>query len=221
MNFDKILNSLSDTSSFQTTTFNENGRRLFPVRKNAEDKTLTAENYVSIICDVLRMKKNICLCRHFHRMNKSMIAKSNHIRYIDVWPINVFDPRNEDPFDVVSLFMLQLGCIINMLPAWKRLHMRVFLCDAKEYDTMSVASNSTTATTQTFEKTSEEKLRQLLKLLRITASIEQIPEWSRNEDFLHHSSVLKQFTKNLEQNNDNRNNVGQESVNRAKLHMQG
>lgn len=186
------------------------------MRKNADDKTLTVEEYVSIVCDVLRMKKNICLCRHFHRMNKSMIAKSNHIRYIDVWPINLFDPRNEDPFDVVSLFMMQLGCIINMLPAWKRLHMRVFLCDATEYDVDSMASSTAT----TYEKTSEEKLSQLLKSLRISASIEQIAQWSRNEDFMRHSAVLKQFTKNLEHNNDSQH-VGQESVNRAKLHMQG
>lgn len=94
------------------------------------DKTLTASDYVTIISDVLRMKKNLCLCRHFHRMDKSLVLRSSHIKYIDVWPINVFDPKNEDPFDVVSLFMMQLSCIINMLPAWKRLHLRVFLCES-------------------------------------------------------------------------------------------
>lgn len=82
-----------------------------------------------MVCDVLRMKKNICLCRHFHRLDKHAIARSNHIRYIDVWPLNVFDPTNNNPFDVVSLFMLQLACIINMLPKWKKLELRVFLCE--------------------------------------------------------------------------------------------
>lgn len=91
---------------------------------------LTPEEYVAIICDVLRMQKNICLCRHFSRLDKHVIAKSNHIIYIDVWPINVFDPTNNNPFDVVSLFMLQLACIINMLPKWKSLQLRVFLCES-------------------------------------------------------------------------------------------
>lgn len=102
---------------------------MFPLRKQTESKTLSAEEYVNIISDVLRMKKNICLCRHFHRMDKQSVLKGNNFKYIDVWPINMFDPKNEDPFDVVSLFMMQLSCIINMLPAWKQLHLRVFLCE--------------------------------------------------------------------------------------------
>lgn len=102
---------------------------VFPMRRQTDTKTLTAQDYVAIICDVLRMKKNICLCRHFHRMDKQAVLRSNHVRFIDVWPVNVFDPRNEDPFDVVSMFMLQLACIINMLPSWKKLHLRVFLCE--------------------------------------------------------------------------------------------
>lgn len=80
------------------------------------------------------MKKNICLCRHFHLLNKSELArniKQNRIKYIDVWPVNVFEPHNEDPFDVVSLFMMQLACIINMLPVWKNLHLRLFLCETE------------------------------------------------------------------------------------------
>lgn len=101
----------------------------FELRSAGTRRHLEPEEYVAIICDVLRMKKNICLCRHFHRLDKHLIAKSNHITYIDVWPINVFDPTNNNAFDVVSLFMLQLACIINMLPKWKKLEVRVFLCE--------------------------------------------------------------------------------------------
>lgn len=107
-----------------------NNDKIFPIRPDGSREHLTPEEYVAIICDVLRMKKNICLCRHFHRLDKHLIAKSNHILYIDVWPINVFDPTNNNPFDVVSLFMLQLACIINMLPKWKKLELRVFLCES-------------------------------------------------------------------------------------------
>lgn len=51
------------------------------------------------------------------------------MKYIDVWPINVFNPTSNDPFGVVSLFMMQLACIISMLAKWKHLRMRVFLCE--------------------------------------------------------------------------------------------
>lgn len=120
----------SENSPYFSNNFNGNGSKLFPIRKVTEKKQLSIEDYVAIICDVLRMKKNICLCRHFHRMDKVLMLKNNHAKYIDVWPINVFDPKTENPFDVVSLFMMQLSCIINMLPAWKRLHLRVFLCES-------------------------------------------------------------------------------------------
>ena len=121
--------NFSDKSPYQTNEFNSEGMKLFPFRKQNDFKQMGADEYVNIISDVLRMKKNICLCRHFHNLNKQTIAKSNHIKFIDVWPINIFDPRNEDPFDVVSLFMMQLACIINMLPVWKKFQLRVFLCE--------------------------------------------------------------------------------------------
>ena len=105
--------------------------RMFPIRNNNDKKTLALEEYVGIICDVLRMKKNVCICRHFNRLDKTVLSKNSNIKYIDVWPINLFEPTNNDPFDVVSLFMLQLGCIINMLPIWKNLHLRVFLCETE------------------------------------------------------------------------------------------
>lgn len=121
-----------DTSPYQTDIFNKNDGNAFPIRSVGQREHLSAEEYVAIICDVLRMKKNVCLCRHFHRLDKYAVARSNHIHYIDVWPINVFDPCNNNPFDVVSLFMLQLACIINMMPKWKKLHLRVFLCEPNE-----------------------------------------------------------------------------------------
>lgn len=99
------------------------------MRKHGDRKGLSREEYVAIICDVLRMNKNVCLCRHFYRLDRHAIAKNHQYQYIDVWPVNVFDPKNNDPFDVVSLFMMQLACIINMLPKWKKLHLRVFLCE--------------------------------------------------------------------------------------------
>lgn len=127
----QIASFHSENSPYKTAEFDDNGIKLFPYRRNGEQKTLLPTDYVQIIDDVLRMKKNICLCRHFHRLDKQMIARSVHIRYIDVWPVNIFEPKNEDPFDVVSQFMMQLACIINMLPVWKKLELRVFLCESE------------------------------------------------------------------------------------------
>lgn len=123
----------SDNSAYQTRLFRdgaeEGSLKLFPAREKDETKALSAKEYVAIVSDVLKMKKNICLCRHFHRLDKNVLGKNSSLKYIDIWPLNFFNPKNEDPFDVVSLFMMQLGCILNMLPKWRKLQVRVFLCD--------------------------------------------------------------------------------------------
>ncbi|KAG4070483.1 hypothetical protein HA402_005715 [Bradysia odoriphaga] len=203
----------SETSPYQTNAFNEGGHRLFPIRRQNDPKPLSPRDYVAIIGDVLRMKKNICLCRHFDRMDKLLVHRSNHIKYIDVWPINVFDPKNDNPFDVVSMFMMQLGCIINMLPSWKRLHMRVFLCESDDTDT----SSNFSVNSMQFEKPAEYKLNQMLKLLRISATIHQIPEWSKNEEIMRNSGALQQFTNIPEYDSVA---VTDENKNRSKLYMQ-
>ncbi|XP_031617051.1 solute carrier family 12 member 9 isoform X2 [Contarinia nasturtii] len=204
---------MNESSLYKTEKFNTNNEITFPIRPNGVRDHLTPEEYVAIICDVLRMKKNICLCRHFHRLDKHLIAKSNHILYIDVWPINVFDPTNNNPFDVVSLFMLQLACIINMLPKWKSLQLRVFLCESNNSSRQSVNSSASS-----FDRPAEFKLRQLLKELRISASIHQIPEWYQNEEFAQNGNILKLFTNNGD--NDGID-ISDEDINRSKLYMQG
>lgn len=60
--------------------------------------------------------------------------RSKHVKYIDVWPINVFNPTSGDPFDMVSLFMMQLAVI--MLAKWKHLRVRIFLCETNEESTV-------------------------------------------------------------------------------------
>nr|XP_029732627.1 solute carrier family 12 member 9-like isoform X3 [Aedes albopictus] len=195
-----------ENSPYKTAEFDDNGIKLFPFRRSGEQKPLLATDYVQIIDDVLRMKKNICLCRHFHRLDKQMIARSNHIRYIDVWPVNIFEPKNEDPFDVVSQFMMQLACIINMLPVWKRLELRVFLCESESQPEPSAP----------FERPAEHRLSMLLKSLRISASIHQIPEWGKDMDVSRHRNILKQFTSQSDSNQV----MTEENVNRSKLYMQ-
>ncbi|XP_055859334.1 solute carrier family 12 member 9 [Episyrphus balteatus] len=203
-----------ENSSYKTKDFNKGEFEAFPIRSSREEKPMSTQDYVSIICDTLKMKKNICLCRHFHQLDKNFISKSNHIKYIDVWPINVFDPKSENPFDVVSLFMMQLACIINMLPKWKRLTLRVFLCEANESSSNISSFDTQIPQMDMFPKM---KLQQSLKNLRIVADIFEIGEWSRNTDFIRHASILKQFTNCAEYDTEP---ITEENLNRSKLYMQ-
>lgn len=151
------------------------------------------------------MRKNVCLCRHFHRLNKASISKSNHIKFIDLWPINVFNPTNNDPFDTASQFMMQLACIINMLPVWKNLQLRVFLCEIGENEQ------------QPFERPAEYRLNQLLNQLRIEATIHQISEWKNSNELPRNRSLLKNLTRNSENETAT---MSEDNLNKMKLYMQ-
>lgn len=72
--------------------------------------------------------------------------------------------------------------------------------------------------TSSYDRPAEFKLRQLLKELRISATIHQIPEWSQNEEFAQNGSILKLFTENKEGNDIG---ISEEDINRSKLYMQG
>lgn len=200
----------SENSPYQTQQFDDNGIKLFTFRDHDEEKRLPAAEYISIIDDALRMRKNVLLCRHFHRLDKQLIARSNHIKYIDVWPINIFDPSTEDPFNVISLFMMQLACIINMLPVWKRLEVRVFLCES---------SRSTSFDLTHPDYPAKVKLGMLLEKLRISASIHEVTDWNRNDDFTRHGAVLKQFTRTADVEGANLA-ATEENLNRSRLYMQ-
>lgn len=63
------------TSPYKTDGFNISGLPDFPIRRDGETKQIDIKEYVSILSDILRMKKNLCLCRHFHRLDKDFITK--------------------------------------------------------------------------------------------------------------------------------------------------
>ncbi|XP_004521821.1 solute carrier family 12 member 9 [Ceratitis capitata] len=202
------------TSPYKTDGFNHGEIQNFPIRRDGEEKQIDVAEYVAIMCDVLRMKKNLCLCRHFHRLDKNFIAKSKHLRYIDVWPINVFNPNSNNPFDVVSLFMMQLAVIINMLAKWKHLRLRVFLCESNNAQTNVSSFDTQMPQMDIFARM---KLEQSLKNLRIEADIIEIQEWSSESDFTTHSRILKQFTSHADEDNEV---ITEENLNRSKLYMQ-
>ena len=105
------------------------------LRQDGNEKQFTLEEYVHMIRDTLKLNKNVCLCRHFHRLNKETVFASAARKkvFIDVWPVNFFHPESTVHFDNTCLFMLQLACILHMVPGWKRKSvLRVFMCIERE-----------------------------------------------------------------------------------------
>jgi len=94
-------------------------------------KEFDAVEYVGMICDSLRMNQNVCLFRHFSRYNKHTLFSRRRPASIDVWPVNFFSSSSSSvtQFDTTCLFLLQLVCILCMVPGWKRHScLRVFAC---------------------------------------------------------------------------------------------
>lgn len=73
------------------------------------------------------------------------------------------------------------------------------------------------------ERSDESRLKNLLQLLRITASIHKIDEWTKNHDFKQHSCILKQFTSSgtdYVSDEPSASVLTAENINRSKLYMQ-
>lgn len=65
----------SGSSPYKTDDFNSGEIQNFPIRRDGDPKHFQVEEYVQILCDTLRMKKNLCLCRNFQRLDKNFIAQ--------------------------------------------------------------------------------------------------------------------------------------------------
>ncbi|XP_017853957.2 solute carrier family 12 member 9 isoform X1 [Drosophila busckii] len=205
----------NSSSPYKTDGFNEGDIQNFPIRRDGEPKHFQVQEYVQILCDTLRMKKNLCLCRNFQRLDKNFITISKHMKYIDVWPINVFNPTSGDPFDMVSLFMMQLAVI--MLAKWKHLRVRIFLCETNEERTVGTFDTQAPQ----MDVFSKLKLEQSLKELRINADIIEIQEWSRDTEFTRHARILKQFTAQADEAwLDDGTEIAEDKLNRSLLYMQ-
>ncbi|KRT83017.1 Amino acid permease, partial [Oryctes borbonicus] len=137
---------------------------VFPIHSTSK---LEPVEYVRMMGDVLRMKKNLCICRNFHKLIKDK-KRSGQKQYIDVWPVNLLNPGENDAFDITSLFMMQLACIVNMVPQWSKSILRICVCDEETRSSFSLNSNLLS---------NSNKLRNLLNMLRISAQIYSIGEW--------------------------------------------
>lgn len=92
--------------------------------------------------------------------------------------------------------MLQLACIINMVPNWKHLHLRVFHCETTDNSGNLSISDSQSSISEYPRISNEHKIRKSLNLLRISASIKKIPEWSTQVQGLQGGSLFGRKTEN-------------------------
>jgi potassium/chloride transporter 9 len=102
---------------------------IFPaLRRQNMNRSLSSDEYVSIIYDCLdRLKKNVVLARNFGSFDRQSLTRSTG--YIDIWPINPLESLCEtiDYSDTTVDYMLQLGCVLHMVPIWKKsTRIRVF-----------------------------------------------------------------------------------------------
>lgn len=63
------------TPNFDDISSINGNTSVFPLRQSGASKSLDPVQYVGMCLDVLRMKKNLCLCRNFHNLDKSQIVK--------------------------------------------------------------------------------------------------------------------------------------------------
>ncbi|XP_042269419.1 solute carrier family 12 member 9 [Thunnus maccoyii] len=130
-----------------------------------DGKVLGPQEYVAIIADAMKMLKNVVLARYFNNFDRAQVLSppssfpGKGTVYVDVWPVNLLRPDSCSYVDTCSLFLLQLACILNMVRAWRKATLRLFLCVEEGRSVRG----------------SEEKLGQLLKELRIKAQIYPVP----------------------------------------------
>ncbi|CAG0916592.1 unnamed protein product [Notodromas monacha] len=149
------------TAKFEASV--ERVERKFPLRSDPNAKQLPVEEYVATMRDIIvKFQKNLCVCRHFAKLDRETIRKSRTTWHIDVWPLNFLQPSVKDLNSTTSLFTLQLATILNMTAAWKKFtDVRVFLCVAslKSEDVDPIKSY----------------LSMMLHVLRIKATIVCVP----------------------------------------------
>ncbi|KAM8902628.1 solute carrier family 12 member 9 isoform 2-T2 [Spinachia spinachia] len=142
---------------FSTLRGSGDGRDL---GESGDGKVLGPQEYVAILADAMKMLKNVVLARHFNDFDRSRVLSAGRgTLYVDVWPVNLLRPDSCSYVDTCSLFLLQLACILNMVRAWRRATLRLFLCVEEGRSVRG----------------SEEKLGQLLKELRIKAQVYSVP----------------------------------------------
>ena len=121
----------------------KNLRGLLPTDTCKVEGAVNVKNYVTILEDLLlRLRINVAVAKGFKDLQFPQTKDGNTKKYIDLWPIQMsaqIEAESGDNllttnFDTYTL-ILQLGCILNTVPAWKKAyHLRVIVFVEYEID---------------------------------------------------------------------------------------
>ncbi|XP_012553255.2 solute carrier family 12 member 9 isoform X1 [Bombyx mori] len=160
-------------SPYRTELFDAGGGA-FPARRAGAARLPPAE-YVRILSDVLCVNKNVCICRHFHLLDMAAVErKSPRLKYIDVWLVDLLAPSREEAFSVRGLFALQLAAVVRSARGWQHLQLRVHT--TRHEASLTVGSGDSPAPDG---PPLQQRLEELLKLLRINATTHIISDWPK------------------------------------------
>ncbi|XP_047037154.1 solute carrier family 12 member 9 isoform X1 [Helicoverpa zea] len=185
------------SSPYKTDIFDlESGETVFPCRKPT-DVRLSGTEYVRIVSDVLSVNKNVCLCRHFHKLDMGNVErKSATLQYIDVWLVEVLSPSCEEAFTVRGLFALQLAAVVRSARGWQHLRLRLHAVHVPAQPPTTIHEAGRTVTVGEHSaleslgagRPLHERLDKLLKLLRINATIHIVTEWPKLDEYSRFSN---------------------------------
>ncbi|XP_030630350.1 solute carrier family 12 member 9-like [Chanos chanos] len=158
------LSPLSPTKESKRCVFHFPTLRGNGVGDKDSAKDLLVEEYVSVIADTVKMLKSVALARHFADFERAeVLSRSGRGQmglFVDVWPLNLLRPDSCGYVDTCSLYLLQLACVLHMSRAWRQARLRLFLC---------VEAGCC------LREEEEDKLRRMLKELRMTADVFTVP----------------------------------------------
>lgn len=107
-----------------------NSNVLLPTDTCKAEDPMSIPSYVGILEDLLLgLRINVAVAKGFSRLNLSSLKAVERRSYIDLWPIQMsaeIESEGDDcpnilttNFDTYTL-ILQLGCILNTIPDWKK-----------------------------------------------------------------------------------------------------
>lgn len=99
-----------------------------------------------------------------------------------------------------------------MVPVWKNLHLRVFHCEISDSSANLSILDSQNSISECPRISNEHRIRKLLNMLRISASIKKIPNWGTQVRGLKGRSLIEsrmetQYESGTENNDDVLSNV--------------
>ncbi|KAL5255701.1 hypothetical protein ACHWQZ_G011058 [Mnemiopsis leidyi] len=158
--------------------------KLPEIETHSNDRRITVDSYIGVIKDVMSLRKNLCILRHFHKLKRPSASSSP--LFIDVWPVPPHPTSTHIEDDTTSMFLLQLSCILHMVGSWGGTRLRVMA----------------TSPSQILGETEKVQLEGILKILRIEAHVQTVI-LAENFENLTESEKYQSLNRTMKDNSQN------------------